>query len=127
MRALRHYEYLGLVVPSKRTPGGHRLYTPYDIERLYRVLALRQLDFSLASIAALLRSPDGTSLTAMVSSQITRTDLELTRLRQLRRRLHRMRSALDDAAQPTAEQLLGAMEAMTVPTKLNSDLYARWR
>lgn len=35
-----------------------------------------------------------------------------------------MRSALDDAAQPTAEQLLGAMEAMTVPTKLTR-IYTR--
>ena len=31
VRALHHYDRIGLVVPSARTPGGHRLYTDADL------------------------------------------------------------------------------------------------
>ena len=31
VRALHHYDQIGLVVPSARTSGGHRLYTDADL------------------------------------------------------------------------------------------------
>ena len=47
VRALHHYDRLGLLVPSERTHGGHRLYTAADVQRLYRLLALRELGLPL--------------------------------------------------------------------------------
>lgn len=46
VRALRHYDELGLLVPSERTGGGHRLYGEDDVHRLYRIVALRSLGLS---------------------------------------------------------------------------------
>ena len=45
---------LGLLVPSERTHGGHRLYSAADVERLYRLLALRELGLPLEEIGPLL-------------------------------------------------------------------------
>jgi MerR family transcriptional regulator/heat shock protein HspR len=54
---LRAYERAGLVEPS-RTPGGTRLYSPDDIERLRRVAALLDDGLDLAAIAMVLDLQD---------------------------------------------------------------------
>ncbi|MEV3960676.1 MerR family transcriptional regulator [Nocardia sp. NPDC050193] len=54
VRTLHHYDRIGLVQPAGRTGTGHRLYTAGDVERLYQVLALRQLGLGLDRIADLL-------------------------------------------------------------------------
>src|SRR5688500_17584376 len=54
VRTLRHYDALGLLVPSERTSSGYRLYGEPDLRRLYRILALRRVGFGLDDIAAAL-------------------------------------------------------------------------
>lgn len=54
VRTLHHYDRIGLVRPAGRTNTGHRLYTEPDVERLYQVLALRQLGLGLDQIAKVL-------------------------------------------------------------------------
>ena len=50
---LRVYERRGLVAPD-RTPGGSRLYSPDDIERLHRIRVLLEEGLNLAGIARVL-------------------------------------------------------------------------
>ena len=50
VRALHHYEEIGLLVPSGRTDTGHRLYAEEDVMRLQQIASLRSLGFSLAEI-----------------------------------------------------------------------------
>jgi DNA-binding transcriptional MerR regulator len=50
---LRVYERRGLVDPD-RTPGGTRLYSAADIERLHRIRELLAAGLNLAGIAAVL-------------------------------------------------------------------------
>src|SRR4051812_4830938 len=59
VRTLHHYDELGLLVPSERTVAGHRLYDAGDVERLYRLLALRNLGLPLEEIGVLLDGEDG--------------------------------------------------------------------
>ena len=47
LRTIRYYEEVGLVPPSARTPGGFRLYTQEDVERLLLVRRMKPLDFSI--------------------------------------------------------------------------------
>ena len=47
VRALHHYEEIGLLVPSWRTESGHRLYSEPDIIRLTQIVSLRQIGLSL--------------------------------------------------------------------------------
>lgn len=58
IRTLHHYDQIGLVVPSGRTPAGYRVYDDTDVERLHQVLTYRELGFSLEQIATLLDDPD---------------------------------------------------------------------
>ncbi|MGJ7442902.1 MerR family transcriptional regulator [Aquipuribacter sp. MA13-6] len=46
LRTIRHYEELGLVVPSGRTSGGFRLYAREDVDRLRLVRRMKPF-FSL--------------------------------------------------------------------------------
>ena len=58
VRTLHHYDRIGLLPPSGRTPAGYRSYDEGDLLRLQRILAYRELGFSLDDIAALLDDPD---------------------------------------------------------------------
>lgn len=58
VRTLHHYDALGLVVPGGRTEAQYRVYSSADVERLYAVLAYRELGFPLDEIGALLDAPD---------------------------------------------------------------------
>ena len=54
VRTLHHYDHIGLVVPSVRTPAGYRGYTDADIERLHLVLVYRAVGLQLEEIRTLL-------------------------------------------------------------------------
>src|SRR5258708_6146247 len=58
VRTLHHYDHIGLVVPSVRTPAGYRGYTDADIERLHLVLVYRSVGMPLDEIRALLDDAD---------------------------------------------------------------------
>jgi MerR family transcriptional regulator, thiopeptide resistance regulator len=51
VRALHHYDEIGLVVPSQRTAAGYRLYDDHDVIRLQQVLLFRELGLPLDEIA----------------------------------------------------------------------------
>lgn len=57
VRALHHWDEIGLVVPSRRSPKGYRLYTDDDLDRLQQVLFFRELGFRLEDIVATLADP----------------------------------------------------------------------
>jgi len=57
VRTLHHYDHIGLVVPSVRTPAGYRGYTDADIERLHLVLVYRSVGPPLDEIRVLLDDP----------------------------------------------------------------------
>jgi MerR family transcriptional regulator/heat shock protein HspR len=69
---LRVYERRGLIDPS-RTPGGSRLYSNDDIERLHRIRELLADGLNLAGIARVLRLED--------ENQRLRADVERLRRR----------------------------------------------
>ncbi|TWD81754.1 DNA-binding transcriptional MerR regulator [Kribbella amoyensis] len=57
VRTLHHWDVIGLVVPSERTPAGYRLYAADDVARIHRVLVYKELGLPLAEIARLLDDP----------------------------------------------------------------------
>ncbi|MBM7802232.1 DNA-binding transcriptional MerR regulator [Curtobacterium luteum] len=63
LRTIRHYDEVGLLVPSGRTAGGFRVYTEGDLERLLVIRRMKPLGFTLDEMAELLRVVDalGTS------------------------------------------------------------------
>lgn len=113
VRTLRYYDAVGLVQPSRRTPAGHRLYSAADVRRLYQVLALRQLGFGLQQIRTTLDA-DAIGLEAVVGRQLASVERQIQIQIGLRARLQLALTALQQAEQPSAEVLIGAMERMTM-------------
>jgi DNA-binding transcriptional MerR regulator len=111
VRTLHHYDELGLLTPSVRTGGGHRLYTAADVERLYRLLALRGLGLPLDEIGALLESGDGVAET--VRRHLGRVERQAEALDGLRARLTRLLAALD-GGEDSSQRFLDALEAMSM-------------
>jgi DNA-binding transcriptional MerR regulator len=62
VRALHHYDEIGLVRPSQRSPAGYRLYDDADVLRLQQVLVFRELGVPLEEIAAALDGADRVEL-----------------------------------------------------------------
>lgn len=57
IRLLRHYDEIGLLVPSGRSEGGYRLYSRADLQRLQQILFYRVLEFPLDEIRKLMTAP----------------------------------------------------------------------
>ena len=57
VRALHHYDRLGLLRPRQRSPAGYRLYTARDFARLEQIVVLKFLGIPLRQIRRLLE-PD---------------------------------------------------------------------
>ena len=53
-RTLRHYDQVGLLLPTRTGAGGLRYYDQQALVRLQRILLLRELGLSLAAIAEVL-------------------------------------------------------------------------
>lgn len=58
VRTLRHYDDVGLLVPSDRSAAGYRLYSADDVTRLQHVVVYRRLGFGLEEIRLLLDQPE---------------------------------------------------------------------
>ena len=57
VRALHHYDELGLLKPAAVTEAGYRLYDESSLARLQSILLFRELQFPLKDIGAILDSP----------------------------------------------------------------------
>ncbi|MBR6407860.1 MAG: MerR family transcriptional regulator [Clostridia bacterium] len=58
VRALHHYDAIGLLKPTQITPAGYRLYDDAALSRLQAIMLFRELEFPLADIKAILDNPD---------------------------------------------------------------------
>lgn len=115
VRTLHHYDEIGLLVPSRRTPAGHRLYGRDDLERLQRIRSLKQLGFSLDEIAACLDDPRYT-LARTLRMHRERLDEGIERMRRLRARLARLERICEEGA-ASAEEILETIEETTMIEK----------
>ena len=58
VRALHHYDKIGLLRPSGRTEAGYRLYGDEDLACLQQILLFRELEFPLKDIRGIMDAPD---------------------------------------------------------------------
>ena len=120
VRALRHYDDIGLLTPSARAGSGYRLYGREDIARLYRIQALRRLDVSLKDIALILdNDPDG--LRDAVARQLSSLAREIRQATALQAHLTDLQNQLESRTAPTVDDWLTALESMVTGTKYFSD------
>lgn len=113
VRTLHHYDRLGLLVASSHTAGGHRCYTPDDVRRLHRILALRGFGLSLAEIAETLDAADEDPRD-LVRRQLAVSEERLRQAHELHFRLLGALSALETMDQPSTTELIELIEVMTM-------------
>ena len=106
LRTIRHYEEVGLVIPSGRSAGGFRLYTEADIARLQQVKVMKPLKFTLEETTELLELRAAVAARGATADQLARLDEFIARADQqctkLTRQLDEARSftsALHDDAE----------------------------
>lgn len=82
VRSLHHYDEVGVVRPSGRSPSGYRVYTEADLDRLREVLVWRELGFGLEAIPALLAGERAERL-ALLLQQVGAVSARIDRLQQV--------------------------------------------
>jgi DNA-binding transcriptional MerR regulator len=118
LRTIRHYEEVGLVIPSARSKGGFRLYTEADVERLMVIRRMKPLDFSLEEMRDLL---DITDRLADIGDPPAGEERE-----RLRERLDSYRKVADARCETLRARLETAEDfAATLRRRLRSDSRAR--
>jgi len=115
IRTLHHYDEIGLLSPSHRSPSqgsgaGHRQYGREEVVRLQQILSLRQIGFSLEQIRDALGSADFDVL-QLIRSHVTRLRKQITAQQELCERLDSIAAHYHSA---TAEEFIKAIEVMTM-------------
>ncbi len=104
VRTLHHYDHIGLVRASGRTASGHRLYGEADVQRLYQVLALRQLGLSLETAAEVLAGH--ASMTEVLAAHQSYLDQQLAAMRRLRAHVATLTSIAGEGPRASVEDFL---------------------
>ncbi|MEU7599273.1 MerR family transcriptional regulator [Streptomyces sp. NPDC039022] len=103
VRALHHWDEIGLARPSLRTTAGYRLYTAGDLERLHRVVVYREIGLGLDRIRTVL--DDSTAdVPGALRAQRTQVAERIARLQRLSAGLDRMIDAHERGLLLTVEQ-----------------------
>jgi MerR family transcriptional regulator, thiopeptide resistance regulator len=118
VRALHHYEDIGLLNPAARTAAGHRLYDAGSVERLYRITRLRRLGLSLDQIASALDDPDW-GLAGALRHHVSTVDTQIAALTALRTGVTAVLADIDAVSDPTADllELITAMWTVDSPLR----------
>lgn len=103
VRALHHWDDIGLARPSLRTAAGYRRYTAADLERLHRIVVYREIGLGLDEIRAIV-ADSATDVPGALRAQRAQVAERIERLRQLGAGLDRMIDAHERGLLLTAEQ-----------------------
>lgn len=128
VRALHHYDEIGLLVPSARTRAGYRLYDEEDLLRLQQILIHRELGIPLEEIKRCLDDPSFDRAAALRSQR----DALAARVEQttaMLRAIDRALAALKDGAKTMKEmsqQEITALFDGFDPSRYEQEAKQRW-
>jgi DNA-binding transcriptional MerR regulator len=124
VRTLHHYDRIGLLRPEVRSEAGYRGYDQADLARLQRILAYRELGFSLEEIGRLLDDPDSDPL-AQLRHQHALVLARMERLAQIAAVLERTMEAHAMGIKLTAEEMLEVFGEHD-PSQYADEVQERW-
>ena len=117
IRALHHYDAIGLLSPSQRTDGGARLYGRDDLIRLHRIEALKRFGYSLPDIKASLDDQPADFPRQLLQSQITALNAQALRAQRLSRHLQYIVDMVSSGSETATTDWLNALELMNMYQK----------
>ncbi|MCO6159032.1 MerR family transcriptional regulator [Asaia lannensis] len=116
IRSLRHLETKNLIRP-RRSEAGRRVYGEADMQRITRVLLLRQAGYRLTEISSVMIAPS-LDARSLVESQILHLGARHRQLGLMLRRLEETLILLDTRDAPDADRLCSLInEAQTIMTR----------
>jgi len=124
IRALHHYDEIGLLRPSTRTGSGYRLYGNQELQRLQQVLFFRELGFPLEEIAKIMRDPKFDLQSALL--------MQRQLLEEKAARIQALIAAVDAALESTERGTTMTKEEMFEvfgdydPAKYEDEVKQRW-
>jgi len=113
VRTLHHYDEIGLLQPSARLAGGHRLYDADDVARLYRIIRLRQLGFGLSQVADVLAEPEW-QLAPAIERHLAEARQRAATATRLCTRLAVMAAELARQEHPSPQEMFSTVEEMLI-------------
>jgi len=116
VRALHHYDQIGLLSPSLRTPSGHRLYQQADIARLQQIQSLRLMGIPLEEVKELL---DGAAISPreVIDLHLARLHEQIALQNRLAERLRALATHLDTVEEASIDDLCQIIQVTTAMEK----------
>lgn len=123
VRALHHYDEIGLLVPKERTDTGYRVYDEDDLLRLQQILLGRELGLALEEIRRSLDDPGFDHRQALLAQK--------RQLQARARRADEMIRAVDTALAMLEDAQGGTMDMQQLfdgfdPAQFEAEVQERW-
>ena len=113
VRALHHYDAIGLLTPSARTQSRYRLYGTRDVRRLQKIVMMRGLGLPLAEIARALANDSVSALEAL-ELQLARLRERIAHERRLCTRLESLAASVRRGSLQTLDNVIDSIQEMTM-------------
>lgn len=94
IRTLRYYDQIKLFSPSEYTASGHRRYAHTDLQKLHKILVLKQMGLSLEEVQEIIANEKSNSILDMIDKQINRICEDIKVQQQLLRQLQEVKGEL---------------------------------
>ncbi len=127
VRALRHYDELGLV-PAARAENGYRIYDEFAVERLHQVLLFRETGMKLSAIKRMM-DDDAYDEQAALSDQLLRLRAERDRVDAMIRNVERTLASMKGEDPMSDKEKFAAFKRGLVEqneTKYGAEAREKW-
>ena len=118
VRALHHYDRLGLLKPSRYSQSGYRLYRESDVARLEQIVALKFIGFSLKQIKDILKTGGG-DLSTTLRRQREAIEEKRKRLQQAVKAIQRAEYVIAVKGQPGLEVFTKIIEVINMQNNMD--------
>jgi DNA-binding transcriptional MerR regulator len=118
VRALHHYDRIGLLKPSRYSQSGYRLYRESDVARLEQIVALKFIGFSLKQIKDILRNGGG-DLASTLRRQREAIEEKRQRLQQAVQAIQLAEYAIAVKGQPGWEVFTKIIEVINMQNNMD--------
>jgi len=116
VRALHHYDRIGLLKPKRRARNGYRVYAERDLLRLQQIVTLKFMGFRLQEIRRILARPRY-AVSRALAVQAEAVEREIGRLTRASRALRETAAVLDAGGRIDWNQIIKIMEELKMSEK----------
>jgi MerR family transcriptional regulator, thiopeptide resistance regulator len=110
VRALHHYDDIGLLSPARRSAAGYRLYDDGDLRRLHEILLFRELGMPLDAIQRVLQASDTERAAALREHRRT-LDERLVRVQAVIRAVDARLDALERGTDMATDRMFDGFDS----------------